>query len=162
MSMGTPSAAFPGAIANGVDEATAQAIYDEILDFANYAFNKAHAVCYALVSYQTAYLKCHFPRQYMAALMTSVLDSAAKISEYIAECKSMGISVLPPDINESEDQFTVVEEGIRFGLAAVKNIGRGLSAWWCGSGRAADASKAWKICASGSTAAISTSARWRT
>ncbi len=116
---------IPGAIANGVDEATAQAIYDEILDFANYAFNKAHAVCYALVSYQTAYLKCHFPRQYMAALMTSVLDSAAKISEYIAECKSMGISVLPPDINESEDQFTVVEEGIRFGLAAVKNIGRG-------------------------------------
>ncbi|MCI8526254.1 MAG: DNA polymerase III subunit alpha [Oscillospiraceae bacterium] len=116
---------IPGAIAGGVDEKTAQAIYDEILDFANYAFNKAHAVCYARVAYETAYLKCRYPRQYMAALMTSVLDSAAKISEYIAECRSIGIAVLPPDINESNDYFTVVEGGIRFGLAAVKNIGRG-------------------------------------
>ena len=122
---GDPERGIPGAIANGVEEKTAQAIYDEILDFANYAFNKAHAVCYALVSYQTAYLKCHYPRQYLAALMTSVLDSTTKISEYIAECKNMGISVLPPDINESEDHFTVVPGGIRFGLAAVKNIGRG-------------------------------------
>lgn len=122
---GDPAREIPGAIANGVDEKTAQAIYDEILDFANYAFNKAHAVCYAQVSYETAYLKCHFPREYMAALMTSVLDSAVKISEYIGECKGMGIAVLPPDINESEDYFTVVSGGIRFGLAAVKNIGRG-------------------------------------
>ncbi len=123
---GDPARGIPGAIQNGVDEKTAQAIYDEILDFANYAFNKAHAVCYAKVSYDTAYLKCHYPKQYMAALMTSVLDSARKISEYIAECKDLGIAVLPPDINESEDNFTVVKEGIRFGLVAVKNIGKGL------------------------------------
>ena len=122
---GDESRGIPGAIANGVDEKTAQAIYDEILDFANYAFNKAHAVSYAKVSYETAYLKCHYPRQYMAALMTSVLDSPPKIAGYIAECREMGIEVLPPDINESEDYFTVVAGKIRFGLAAVKNIGRG-------------------------------------
>ncbi len=123
---GDPERGIPGAIANGVSEQAAQAIYDEILDFANYAFNKAHAVCYAKVAYDTAYLKCHYPRQYMAALMTSVLDSAAKISGYIAECRDMGIALLPPDINRSEDIFTVEQGGIRFGLAAVKNIGRGL------------------------------------
>ena len=116
---------IPGAIAKGVTEQAAQSIYDEIVDFANYAFNKAHAVCYAVVSYQTAYLKCHYPQQYMAALMTSVLDSATKISGYIAECKDMGIAVLPPDINHSEDTFTVEGDSIRFGLGAVKNVGRG-------------------------------------
>ena len=115
-----------GCIANGVSETAAQSIYDEIVEFANYAFNKAHAVCYAVVSYQTAYLKCHYPRQYMAALMTSVLDSAGKISGYIAECKDLGIAVLPPDINHSEDNFTVEGDAIRFGLGAVKNVGRGL------------------------------------
>ena len=115
-----------GCIANGVSESVGQSIYDEIVAFANYAFNKAHAVCYAVVSYQTAYLKCHYPRQYMAALMTSVLDSATKISGYIAECKDMGIPVLPPDINHSEDHFTVEGDAIRFGLGAVKNVGRGL------------------------------------
>ena len=115
-----------GCIGHGVSEAVAQSIYDEIVDFANYAFNKAHAVCYAVVSYQTAYLKCHYPRQYMAALMTSVLDSAAKISGYIAECHDMGIDVLPPDINHSYDNFTVEGNAIRFGLGAVKNVGRGL------------------------------------
>ncbi len=117
---------IPGAIANGVSEQAAQSIYDEIVDFANYAFNKAHAVCYAVVSYQTAYLKCHYPRQYMAALMTSVLDSAVKISGYIAECKNLGIPVLPPDVNHSEDSFAVEGQSIRFGLGAVKNVGRGL------------------------------------
>lgn len=117
---------IPGAIANGVSEQAAQEIYDEILDFANYAFNKAHAVCYAKVAYDTAYLKCHYPKEYMAALMTSVLDSSTKIAAYIAECKEMRIPLLPPDINESEDNFTPVEDGIRFGLAAVKNIGKGL------------------------------------
>ena len=117
---------IPGCIANGVSEAVAQSIYDEIVDFANYAFNKAHAVCYAVVAYQTAYLKCHYPKEYMAALMTSVLDSASKISGYIAECKEMGIPVLPPDINHSEDHFTVDGDAIRFGLGAVKNVGRGL------------------------------------
>ena len=115
-----------GCIGHGIPESVAQSIYDEIVDFANYAFNKAHAVCYAVVSYQTAYLKCHYPKQYMAALMTSVLDSAAKISGYIAECKDMGIQVLPPDINHSEDNFTVEGDCIRFGLGAVKNVGRGL------------------------------------
>lgn len=115
-----------GAIAKGVREDVAQSIYDEIVDFANYAFNKAHAVCYAVVSYQTAYLKCHYPRQYMAALMTSVLDSAEKISGYIAECKEMGIATLPPDINHSDDEFTVEGDSIRFGLGAIKNVGHGL------------------------------------
>ena len=123
---GDPAQNIAGCIGHGVPEAVAQSIYDEIVDFANYAFNKAHAVCYAVVSYQTAYLKCHYPRQYMAALMTSVLDSAAKISGYIAECKDMGIAVLPPDINHSEDTFTVEGNAIRFGLGAVKNVGRGL------------------------------------
>ena len=117
---------IPGAIANGVPEAVAQSLYDEIVAFANYAFNKAHAVCYAVVAYQTAYLKCHYPHQYMAALMTSVLDSATKISGYIAECKDLGIATLPPDINHSEDNFTVEGNSIRFGLGAVKNVGRGL------------------------------------
>ena len=115
-----------GAVAKGVSEAAAQSIYDEIVAFANYAFNKAHAVCYAVVSYQTAYLKCHYPHQYMAALMTSVLDSATKISTYITECKDMGIPVLPPDINHSVDNFSVEGSSIRFGLGAVKNVGRGL------------------------------------
>ena len=121
---------IPGAIANGVSEQAAQSIYDEIVDFANYAFNKAHAVCYAIVSYQTAYLKCHYPRQYMAALMTSVIssqDSGVKISGYIAECKEMNIRVLPPDVNHSQDHFSVEGDCIRFGLGAIKNVGRGLN-----------------------------------
>ena len=117
---------IPGCVANGVSEAAAQSIYDEIVDFANYAFNKAHAVCYAVVAYQTAYLKCHYPQQYMAALMTSVLDRLDKISGYIAECKELGIQVLPPDINHSEDPFVAEGDAIRFGLGAVKNVGRGL------------------------------------
>lgn len=123
---GDPEQNIKGAIANGVSESAAQSIYDEIVDFANYAFNKAHAVCYAVVSYQTAYLKCHYPRQYMAALMTSVLDSSVKISGYMAECKELGIVTLPPDINHSEDHFTVEGDSIRFGLGAVKNVGLGL------------------------------------
>ena len=123
---GDPAKNIPGCVANGISEAVAQSLYDEIVAFANYAFNKAHAVCYAVVSYQTAYLKCHYPREYMAALMTSVLDSAAKISGYIAECKDMGIPVLPPNVNHSEDHFTVEGDAIRFGLGAVKNVGRGL------------------------------------
>ncbi|MCI5754594.1 MAG: DNA polymerase III subunit alpha [Clostridiales bacterium] len=122
---GDASRGIPGAIANGVPEAVAASIYDEIVDFANYAFNKAHAVCYAVVCYRTAYMKCHWPRQYMAALLTSVLDSSAKVAEYIAECAGMGIRLLPPDVNESDADFTVSGEHIRFGLAAVKNIGRG-------------------------------------
>ena len=123
---GDEAQGISGAMAKGVSESVAQSIYDEIVAFANYAFNKAHAVCYAVVSYQTAYLKCHYPRQYMAALMTSVLDSAVKISGYISECKDMGIPVLPPDINHSDDPFTVEGDAIRFGLGAVKNVGHGL------------------------------------
>ncbi len=117
---------IPGAIANGVSESVAQAIYKDILDFANYAFNKSHAVCYAKVAYDTAYLKCHYPKEYMAALLTSVLDNTTKTAGYIADCREMGIELLHPDINTSEDTFTVEAEGIRFGLGAVKNIGRGL------------------------------------
>ena len=122
---GDPARGISGCEANGIAVDVAESIYNEMYDFANYAFNKAHSVCYAVIAYQTAWFKCYYPREYMAALMTSVLDSAVKISEYIAECKSIGIAVLPPDLNESNDNFTVVEGGIRFGLAAVKNIGRG-------------------------------------
>ena len=114
-----------GCIANGISEDVAQGIYDEIYDFANYAFNKAHAVSYAVVAYQTAYFKCHYTREYMAALLTSVLDNSDKVAEYIAECKECKIALLPPDVNCSYDRFTVEEGGIRFGLVAIKNIGRG-------------------------------------
>ena len=123
---GDAAQGIDGCIRRGVPEAVAQSIYDEIVDFANYAFNKAHAVCYAVVSYQTAYLKCHYPQQYMAALMTSVLGTSTKVAGYIAECKEMGIETLPPDINRSDDHFTVEGKNIRFGLGAVKNVGRGL------------------------------------
>lgn len=123
---GDTAQGISGAMNKGISESVAQSIYDEIVAFANYAFNKAHAVCYALVSYQTAYLKCHYPKQYMAALMTSVLDSAIKISGYIAECKELGIATLPPDINHSLDNFSVEGDSVRFGLGAVKNVGRGL------------------------------------
>ena len=123
---GDKTQGIPGCIARGIPEDVAHSLYDQIVDFANYAFNKAHAVCYAVVAYQTAYLKCHYPKQYMAALMTSVLDSAAKIAGYIAECKEMNIRVLPPDLNHSEDHFIVEDGAIRFGLGAVKNIGHGL------------------------------------
>ncbi|MCD8321497.1 MAG: DNA polymerase III subunit alpha [Oscillospiraceae bacterium] len=122
---GDPSRNIPGCVANGVDEATANSIYDEILDFASYAFNKAHAVSYAIVAYRTAWMKRHWPREYMAALLTSVLDSSGKVAEYIAECRNLGIALLPPDVNESDADFTVVGGNIRFGLAAVKGVGRG-------------------------------------
>ena len=122
---GDPDRSIPGCVQNGVPAQVADQIYDQIIDFASYAFNKAHAVCYAVIAYQTAYLKCHYPREYMAALMTSVLDNTAKVSEYIAECVELGIALLPPDVNKSDDQFTVAEDGIRFGLGAVKNIGTG-------------------------------------
>ena len=123
---GDPEKNIPGCIANGISEAVAQSLYDEIVAFANYAFNQAHAVCYAVVAYQTAYLKCHYPKQYMAALMTSVIDSATKIAGYIAECKEIGIGLLPPDVNHSDDHFTVEGDSIRFGMGAIKNVGRGL------------------------------------
>ena len=114
-----------GCVNHGIPEEIAEAIYKDIYDFANYAFNKAHAVSYAVVAYQTAYFKCHYTKEYMAALLTSVLDNSDKVAEYIAECKECGIKLLPPDINFSNDSFTVEEGGIRFGLVAIKNIGRG-------------------------------------
>ena len=121
---GDPDRNITGCVANGIPEAVAESIYDEINDFANYAFNKAHAACYAVVAYQTAWFKCHHPREYMAALLTSVLDSTEKVAEYIAECRDMGIPLLPPDVNQSGADFTVVDEGIRFGLVALKGVGR--------------------------------------
>ncbi|MBQ2959917.1 MAG: DNA polymerase III subunit alpha [Oscillospiraceae bacterium] len=123
---GDKSRGISGAVANGVPEAVANSIYDEILDFASYAFNKAHAVSYAIVTYRTAYMKRHYPSEYMAALLTSVLDNSAKVAEYIAECKDMGIKLLPPDVNESGANFTVTGGNIRYGLVAIKGIGWGL------------------------------------
>ena len=124
---GDPDRNITGCIANGIPREIAESIYDEITDFANYAFNKAHAVCYAVVAYQTAWFKCHYPQEYMAALLTSVLDSQGKIAEYIAECRSLGIRLLPPDINQSGPHFTVTGKDIRFGLAALKGVGRGFT-----------------------------------
>ena len=123
---GDSSRGIKGCVANGIDEAAAQAIYEDIYAFANYAFNKAHAVSYAVVAYQTAYCKCHYTKEYMAALLSSVLDSSDKINGYFAECREYGIRLLPPDVNHSSDSFTVEDDGIRFGLVAIKNIGRGL------------------------------------
>ena len=123
---GDPARNIAGCIANGIDEKAAQEIYEEIYAFANYAFNKAHAAAYAVVAYQTAYFKCHYPKEYMAALLSSVLDSSDKVGEYFAECRECGIKLQPPDVNHSADGFTVEPEGIRFGLVAIKNIGRGL------------------------------------
>ena len=122
---GDPERGIDGCIARGIPEQVGQDVYDEIYDFANYAFNKAHAVSYAVVCYQTAWFKCHRTREYMAALLTSVLDSSEKVAEYIAECKECGIHLLPPDINESEASFTVSGKDLRFGLAAVKGVGWG-------------------------------------
>ena len=111
---------------NGVEEAAANQIFGEMETFAAYAFNKSHAAAYALVAYQTAYLKCHHPKEYMAALLTSILDNTNKVIEYIEECGRLGIQVLPPRINESGEGFTATPEGIRFGLLAVKNLGAGV------------------------------------
>ena len=124
---GDPDRNIPGCQANGIPAAVAESIYDEINDFAHYAFNKSHSLAYAIVAYQTAWFKCRHPREYMAALLTSVLDSQDKVAEYIAECKENGIALLPPDINESGAAFTVSGENIRFGLAALKGVGVGFT-----------------------------------
>lgn len=112
-----------GCVARGIPEEVANKIYDEMIDFAKYAFNKSHAAAYAVVSYQTAYLKYYYPKEFMAALMTSVLDHTSKLSGYILTCRQMGIEILPPDINEGEGRFLATEHGILYGLAAVKGIG---------------------------------------
>ena len=121
---GNKEEGVPGCIANGIDEKTANKIYDDMTDFAKYAFNKSHAAAYALVAYQTAYLKYYYPVEFMAALMTSVIDNPPKVAEYILTCRQMGIRILPPDINVGEAGFTVDGKNIRYGLSAIKSIGR--------------------------------------
>ena len=121
---GNPEEGVPGCIANGISEDVANKIYDEMTDFAKYAFNKSHAAAYAVVSYQTAWLKYYYPVEFMAALMTSCIENPSKVSEYILNCRQMGIRILPPDINRSVGNFSVEPEGIRYGLAAVKGIGK--------------------------------------
>ncbi len=121
---GNPEEGVPGCIARGISEQVANKIYDEMIDFAKYAFNKSHAAAYAVVSYQTAWLKYYYPVEFMAALMTSVIDNPGKVSEYILTCRQMGIQILPPDINEGEGGFSVSGQNIRYGLTAIKSIGR--------------------------------------
>ena len=113
-----------GCAANGIDEKTANQIFDDMTDFAKYAFNKSHAAAYAVVAYQTAYLKYYYPREFMAALMTSIMDNVTKVSEYILACRNMGIGILPPDINEGVSGFSVSGNSIRYGLSAIKSVGR--------------------------------------
>lgn len=115
-----------GCVRRGVDEETAQRIFDDMSDFSSYAFNKSHAAAYALVAYRTAYLKCHYPAEYFAALLSSVRDSAYKVSLYTAECRRLGLKILPPSVNESYEDFTAVSGGIRFGLLAIRNLGGAL------------------------------------
>ncbi|GFI42857.1 MAG: DNA polymerase III subunit alpha [Dorea sp.] len=114
----------PGCIANGIDEKTANKIYDEMIDFAKYAFNKSHAAAYAVVAYQTAWLKYYYPVEFMAALMTSVIDAPSKVAEYIYTCRQMGIDILSPDINKGVGNFSVDGGNIRYALTAIKSIGR--------------------------------------
>ncbi|MDY4516243.1 MAG: DNA polymerase III subunit alpha [Lachnospiraceae bacterium] len=121
---GNEEEGVPGCIKNGIDEKVANKIYDDMIDFAKYAFNKSHAAAYAVVSYQTAYLKYYHPVEFMAALMTSVIDNPRKVSEYIYSCRQMGIQILPPDINRGEGAFSVDGRSIRYGLSAIKSIGR--------------------------------------
>jgi DNA polymerase-3 subunit alpha len=122
---GDPERGICGAVASGVPKAVASGIYDDIFAFADYAFNKAHAAAYAIISYQTAFLKCHYPQIYMAALLSSILGNRDMVAEYTESCRLMGINLLPPNINESEANFTVSGKDLRYGLVAVKNIGRG-------------------------------------
>ncbi|MBR3508524.1 MAG: DNA polymerase III subunit alpha [Lachnospiraceae bacterium] len=121
---GNPDEGVPGCLSNGISESVASHIYDEMMDFAKYAFNKSHAACYAVVAYQTAFLKYYYPVEFMAALMTSVIDNSSKVSEYILTCRSMGIEVLPPDVNQGESGFSVQNGKIRYSLTAIKGVGR--------------------------------------
>lgn len=121
---GNEEEGVPGCVRNGISEQVAGTIYEEMMDFAKYAFNKSHAACYAVVSYQTAYLKYYYPVEFMAALLTSVIDNPGKVSEYILTCRSMGIKILPPDINEGEAGFSVSGGSIRYALTAIKGVGR--------------------------------------
>ncbi len=121
---GNPEEGVPGCVANGIDAQVADHIYDTMMDFAKYAFNKSHAACYAVVAYQTAYMKYYHPVEFMAALMTSVIDNPSKVAEYIMTSRSMGIQILPPDINVGENGFSVAGGQIRYALSAIKSVGR--------------------------------------
>ena len=121
---GEEEAGVPGCVRNGIDEKTANKIYDEMIDFAKYAFNKSHAAAYAVVAYQTAWLKYYYPVEFMAALMTSVIENPSKVAEYIYACRQMNIRILQPDINKGEADFSVDDGNIRYGLAAIKSIGK--------------------------------------
>jgi len=121
---GNPEEGIPGCVSKGIPEEVANHIFDEMMDFANYAFNKSHAAAYAVVSYQTAFLKAYYPLEFMAALMTSVIDNPGKVAEYIYNCRQMDIKILPPDINEGEADFTVKDGAIRYALSAIKGVGR--------------------------------------
>lgn len=121
---GNPEEGVPGCVSKGIPEQTALKIYDKMMDFAKYAFNKSHAACYAVVAYQTAYLKYYYPVEFMAALMTSIIDNSSKVAAYIMVCKNMGIQILPPDINHGERGFSVDNGSIRYALTAIKNVGR--------------------------------------
>ena len=121
---GNKEEGVPGCVANGISEAVASQIYDDMMDFAKYAFNKSHAAAYAYVTYQTAFLKYYYPVEFMAALMTSVIDNPGKVAEYIMTCRSMGITILPPDINQGESGFSVTDKSIRYALTAIKSVGR--------------------------------------
>lgn len=121
---GNKEEGVPGCVSKGIDEKAAARIYENMMDFAKYAFNKSHAACYAVVAYQTAYLKYYYPVEYMAALLTSVMDNPGKVSEYILSCRSMNIKILPPDVNEGEEGFSVIGKAIRYALTAIKSVGR--------------------------------------
>ena len=142
---GDEEADVPGCVKNGIDEKTANKIYDEMIDFAKYAFNKSHAAAYAVVAYQTAWLKYYYPVEFMAALMTSVIDNPSKVAEYIYSCRQMGIKILPPDINRGEADFSVDGGNIRYGLAAIKSIGRPVVQAVLRSGRHSGLFRIWRI-----------------
>ena len=124
---GDETKGIPGCVAKGVSEQVANKIYDKMIDFAKYAFNRSHAAAYAFITYQTAYLKYYYPKEYMAALLTSVMSNTGKVSEYILSSKNMGIAILPPDVNEGEGNFTAVKEGIRYGMSAIKGLGENVT-----------------------------------
>ena len=124
---GDESKGIPGCVANGVSEQVANKIYDKMIDFAKYAFNRSHAAAYAFITYQTAYLKYYYPKEYMAALLTSVMSNTGKVSEYILSGKEMGIAILPPDVNEGEGSFTAASGGIRYGMSAIKGLGENVT-----------------------------------
>lgn len=121
---GNEEEGVPGCISRGISEQTAGQIYEDMMDFAKYAFNKSHAACYAVVAYQTAYLKYYYPVEFMAALLTSVIDNSKKVSEYILTCRNMGIELMPPDINQGQSGFSVDNGRIRYALTAIKGVGR--------------------------------------